>query len=152
MATITPANSTITDNVNLLLLDTGNTSIFKAGEPYITYISTTTIPGRIATIRDATGYVSTGNTILISTMSSVFFVDGTSSLSITQPYGFVTLTSRNVNSWGVLNTFAFPDPLGTSLVSNLNVLNTVTTNSLNVNSLSAGILYVNSIFGNSSTA
>jgi len=149
MATITPSNSTIIDNVNLLLLDT---SIIKPNQPYVTYISTTSIPGRIATIRDATGYVSTGANIYISTMSSVIFADGTSSLKITQPFGFVTLTSRSTNTWAVINTFAFPDPLGTANVSNVNVTTTTTTNFLNTNNISAGLLNVSSIFTNSFTA
>ena len=154
MATITPANSTITDTVNLLLLDTGNTTIFKKGQPYITYISTTTIPGRIATIRDATGYVSTGNTIILSTMKDVTFADGTSSLSITQPYGFVTITSRSTNSWAVINTFAFPDPLGTYQVCNVNVINTVSSSNLNVNTISSGTMnltYISSLKANTSS-
>ena len=139
MATISPANSTITDTVSLLLLDTSKGSNFTPGvtNNFITYISSSTVPGRIATIRDATGYVSTGNFILLSTTKNVYFADGSSTLSITQPFGFVSFSSRSTNQWSVLNTFAFPDPLGTSYVSNLNVMNSVNSSNISVNSISS---------------
>jgi hypothetical protein len=139
MATISPANSTITDTVSLLLLDTSKGSNIIPGltNNFITYISSSTVPGRIATVRDATGYVSTGNFILLSTTKNVFFADGSSTLSITQPFGFVSFSSRSTNQWSVLNTFAFPDPLGTSYVSNVNVMNSVNTSNISVNSISS---------------
>jgi hypothetical protein len=139
MATISPANSTITDTVSLILLDTSKGSNFTPGvtNNFITYISSSTVPGRIATIRDATGYVSTGNFILLSTTKNVYFADGSSTLSITQPFGFVSFSSRSTNQWSVLNTFAFPDPLGTSYVSNLNVINSVNSSNISVNSISS---------------
>jgi len=147
MATISPANSTITDTVSLLLLDTSKGSNITPGvtNNFITYISSSTVPGRIATVRDATGYVSTGNFILLSTTKNVFFADGSSTLSITQPFGFVSFSSRSTNQWSVLNTFAFPDPLGTSYVSNVNVMNSVNTSNISVNNISSGSITINSI-------
>ena len=151
MATISPANSTITDTVSLILLDTSKGSNITPGvtNNFITYISSSTVPGRIATVRDATGYVSTGNFILLSTTKNVFFADGSSTLSITQPFGFVSFSSRSTNQWSVLNTFAFPDPLGTSYVSNVNVINSVNTSNISVNSISSGSITINSIRGSS---
>ena len=151
MATISPANSTITDTVSLILLDTSKGSNITPGvtNNFITYISSSTVPGRIATVRDATGYVSTGNFILLSTTKNVFFADGSTTLSITQPFGFVSFSSRSTNQWSVLNTFAFPDPLGTSYVSNLNVMNSVNTSNISVNNISSGSISINSIIGNS---
>ena len=123
----------------MILLDTSKGSNFTPGvtNNFITYISSSTVPGRIATIRDATGYVSTGNFILLSTTKNVYFADGSSTLSITQPFGFVSFSSRSTNQWSVLNTFAFPDPLGTSYVSNLNVINSVNSSNISVNSISS---------------
>lgn len=151
MATISPANSTITDTVSLILLDTSKGSNITPGvtNNFITYISSSTVPGRIATVRDATGYVSTGNFILLSTTKNVFFADGSSTLSITQPFGFVSFSSRSTNQWSIINTFAFPDPLGTSYVSNLNVMNSVNSSNLNVNSISSGSITINSVRGSS---
>lgn len=151
MATISPANSTITDTVSLILLDTSKGSNITPGvtNNFITYISSSTVPGRIATVRDATGYVSTGNFILLSTTKNVFFADGSSTLSITQPFGFVSFSSRSTNQWSVLNTFAFPDPLGTSYVSNLNVMNSVNTSNISVNNISSGSITINSVRGSS---
>jgi len=105
---MTSAFSTITNNVNLLLVDT---SVITTNNPYVAYISSVSIPGRIATIRDSTGYLSSANQkIIISSMKDVLFNLSTSSISITQPFGFVSFISRDKNTWNVINNYAFPGP------------------------------------------
>lgn len=111
------AQSTITSNVNLLLV---NSSVITLDNPYIAYISSTTVPGRIATVRDATGLVSSpGRLIILSTLKDVLFSDGTSSITISQPFGYISLSSRDKNTWDVINTFAFPQPSPVSYVSSV---------------------------------
>jgi len=111
------AQSTITSNVNLLLV---NSSVITLNNPYIAYISSTTVPGRIATVRDATGLVSSpGRLIILSTLKDVLFSDGTSSITISQPFGYISLSSRDKNTWDVINTFAFPQPSPVSYVSSV---------------------------------
>ena len=124
------AYSTITSNVNLLLIDT---KVITKNNPYVAYVSSINIPGRIATIRDATGWLSTPNSIVVSTLKNVLFADGTSSFSITQPFGYITLSSRDPNTWNIINTFAFPQPQGVTNVSSLYVNSGIIANSLVVN-------------------
>lgn len=111
------AFSTITSNVNLLLV---NSSIISLNAPYIAYVSSTSIPGRIATVRDAVGLVSSpGCLIIVSTLKDVRFSDGTSSITISQPFGYISLSSRDKYTWDVINTFAFPMPSPVSYVSSI---------------------------------
>ena len=124
------AYSTITSNVNLLLVDT---KVITKNNPYIAYVSSVNIPGRIATIRDATGFLSTPNSIVVSTLKNVLFADGTSSFSITQPFGYITLSARDPNTWNIINTFAFPQPQGVTNVSSIYVNDGIIANSLLVN-------------------
>ena len=136
------AYSTITSNVNLLLVDT---KVITKNGPYIAYVSSVSIPGRIATIRDNTGYLSTPNSIIVSTLSNVLFSDGTSSFSITQPFGYLTISARDPNTWNIINTFAFPQPQGTTNVSTLFVNDAIVATSLRTTYVSTTNLFVNSI-------
>lgn len=161
---MTSAFSTITNNVNLLLVDT---SVITSNNPYVAYVSSVSIPGRIATIRDSTGYLSSVNQkIIISSMKDVLFNLSTSSITITQPFGFVSLISRDKNTWNVINNYAFPAPtvafvssvyvsdtayagsyfasqyvstpyVNTSNISSYNIVasNSISTNSINANSI-----------------
>jgi len=168
---MTSAFSTITNNVNLLLVDT---SVVGSNKPYVAYVSSVSIPGRIATIRDSTGYLSSANQqIIISSTKDILFNFSTSSISITQPFGFVSLISRDKNTWNVINNYAFPGPtvanvssiyvndfinaqsyfasqyvstpyVNTSNISSHNLVasNSISTNILNVNSISTNNLQV----------
>jgi len=118
--------STITSNVNLLLLDTYN--IVNSNQPYVAYVSSVTAPGKIATVRDSTGNLGTNFfKIRVSTTKDVSFTDGTNFFDITQPFGYVTMSSRDKNTWNILNAYAFPDPYGISYVSTVNVRDRLTT-------------------------
>lgn len=172
---MTSAFSTITNSVNLLLVDT---SVITSNKPYVAYVSSTSIPGRIATIRDSTGYLSSPNQqIIISSTKDVLFNSNVSSISITQPYGFVSLISRDKNTWNVINNYAFPGPtvayvssvyatdgifaqsyfaslyvstpyVNTSNISSFNLVasNSISTNSLFTNRISTNSLQVNNSF------
>ena len=106
--------STITNNVNMLLIDSSTITNFS---PYVAYISSVNVPGTIATIRDSTGLLSTpGRIIIVSTLKDVLFADGTSSIRITQPFGYITMSARDKNTWSIVNTFAFPNPEGNTNV------------------------------------
>ena len=118
--------STITSNVNLLLLDTY--TIVNSNQPYVAYVSSVTAPGKIATIRDSTGNLGTNFfKIRVSTTSGVSFTDGTNFFDITQPFGYLTMSSRDRNTWNILNAYAFPDPYGISYVSTVNIRDRLTT-------------------------
>ena len=110
--------STIMNNVNVILVDS---STITPATPYIVYISSVSIPGRVATVRDATGYLSSPNKIIVSTLKDILISPNISTFTITQAYGYITLSSRDSNTWNIVNTFAFPDPQGTANVSSLYV-------------------------------
>jgi hypothetical protein len=145
------AQSTITSNVNLLLV---NSSVITLNNPYIAYVSSITVPGRIATVRDATGLVSSpGRLIILSTLKDVLFSDGTSSITISQPFGYVSLSSRDKNTWDVINTFAFPQPSPVSYVSSVYATASINANNLisrsyvstaTINTSTLNLLQVNS--------
>ena len=166
---MTSAFSTITNNVNLLLVDT---SVITSNNPYVAYVSSVSIPGRIATIRDSTGYLSSVNQkIIISSMKDVLFNLSTSSITITQPFGFVSLISRDKNTWNVINNYAFPAPtvafvssvyvsdtayagsyfasqyVSTPYVntSNISSYNIVASNSISTNSINANTILTNNL-------
>lgn len=69
----------------------------------VVYLSSTTTPGQMVTVVDATGFVSSPQKILISTV-------GTSAppLFIQQRFGYVTLVSENNNTWTPVNCNSFP--------------------------------------------
>ena len=104
-----------------------------ANAPYIVLLSNVNSPGSLITIRDTYGAASLVNRILVSTTTGVRFLDGGGPLcnlyTINQPYGFLTVTPKTSNIWGVTNTFAFPD---SSQVANLNSINV---SSINISSV-----------------
>ena len=124
---MTTPYSTIMNNVNVVLVDS---STITPTNPYIVYISSVSVPGRVATVRDATGYLSTPNRIIVSTLKDVLISPNISTFTITQPFGYISLSSRDINTWNIINTFAFPDPQGTANVSSLHVNDGMTATNL----------------------
>jgi len=139
-----------------------NTKDLTAGQTAVVLLSSVTYPGRTVTIRDSVGYLSTPQTILVSTQKGVQFADGTTQVIITQPYGYLTVTSRDIYSWNIKNTFAFPQNqtiantlfLTTSSVTTSNIYSQLylstphlTTNSLSVTSTTSiyGPTYVSTL-------
>jgi hypothetical protein len=85
-----------------------NTRDLIAGQTAVVLLSSISYPGRTVTIRDSVGHLSSPQTIIVSTQQGVLFADGTSSIVMTQPYAFLTVTSRDASSWNLKNSFAFP--------------------------------------------
>jgi hypothetical protein len=116
--------------------------------PYIVYFPYLSTIGRIITIRDNDGYASTGNSVILSTVSGVSFDNNISSLLINQPYGFITVSSQPNGFYSVLNTFAFPTGSESAYVYNLNTnnlgLRDSSTNIIENVKISTGLLYYGS--------
>lgn len=110
-----------------------NTRDLTANQSAVVLLSSIQQPGRTVTVRDSVGFLSTSQSIVISTMSNVTFADGTSSVRITQPFGFLTVTSRDSSSWNLTNTYGFPTY---QTLANVNALTTssITTRDLFVQS------------------
>ena len=86
-------------------------------------------PGHTVTVRDSVGYLSSPNQIVVSTMAGIRFADGTSSVKFQNPFGYLTMTSRDATTWNLVNSFGFPQNRSVASVSSLTT-STVTTTSL----------------------
>jgi hypothetical protein len=80
------------------------------------------------TIRDSVGFLSSPQTIIVSTQQGVLFADGTSSITLTQPYAYLTVTSRDATSWNLKNSFGFPQNLTVANAAALTTSSIVTSN------------------------
>ena len=106
-----------------------NTRDLTAGQSAVVLLSSISYPGRTVTVRDSVGFLSSPQTIVISTLGGVKFADGTNSVVITQPYGFLTVTSRDPYSWNLKNSFGFPLDQTVANVSSLTT-SSITTGSI----------------------
>ena len=104
----------------------------------IVLLSSVNTPGTLVTIRDIAGGISykhrkdadgnimydsfnnviqdpTNNIVTISTMKDIYFIHKdlsdkpVSSILLSQPYGFITVSPKTPTLWAVINTQAFPD-------------------------------------------
>jgi hypothetical protein len=85
-----------------------NTKDLTAGQAAVVLLSSVSYPGRTVTIRDSIGYLSSPQMIVVSTQHGVQFADGSSRVFITQPYGYLTVTTRDPYSWDLKNSYGFP--------------------------------------------
>lgn len=121
----------VTQSTSIVQVDTSQVTF---GSPAVVLLSTLNAPGVLVTIRDIAGAASTNRGVVVSTTQGVHFLDGPSCniYSITQPYGFLTVTPKTSSIWAVTNTFAFPE--GSSAA--------------NVNQFTANFATVSSLFAN----
>lgn len=90
----------------------------------VVLLSSMQYPGHIVTIRDITGSNSIAETpIIISTISSLKFYDGTSSILLNTPNGFLSLSSRDRSTWQLLNSVGFLTTLSTGFLETLTTQN-----------------------------
>jgi hypothetical protein len=120
----------VNGDVSLVLVDT---KALTAAQSAVVLLSSVRDPGRSVTIRDSLGYLSSPQTILLSTTTGVLFADGTSSTQIYNPFGYITVTSRDPTSWNITNSFGFP---AYETIANTLAL---TTSSLLTNTLTAAV-------------
>ena len=110
----------VTASTTLVQVDTST-----ALGPYVILLSNLNRPGAIITVRDSTGQASLSNPVIISTVSSIKFLNGGGPsgnlYNINQPYGFITVTPKTSSIWGVVNTYAFPDGSQTANLFQVNV-------------------------------
>ena len=87
-----------------------DSSGLQNGQTQIIYVSSTTIPGQLVTVIDATGFLSSPQSILISTTGAASFQDGSRSTILHHGFSYLTLVSQNQNVWAPVNITAFPEP------------------------------------------
>lgn len=115
----------VNGDTSLILI---NTRDLTANQSAVVILSSIGYPGRTVTIRDSVGFLSTPQTIIVSTQRGVQFSDGTSSVVMTQPFSYLTVTSRDPTSWNFKNSFGFPQNLTIANAASLNVSSIVTSN------------------------
>jgi hypothetical protein len=134
---------TITASTSVILVDT---SILTAGASAIVLLSSQSPPGRNVTVRDSLGYLSSPQSIIVSTTNGVSFADGTSSIKISQRFATLSFSSRDASTWNIINTFGFPLY---DTVANVNSLTASTLNGdtlIAKNSISTSQLIGNSLY------
>lgn len=115
----------VNGDTSLVLVDT--TSL-TSNQSAVVLLSSINYPGRTVTIRDSMGYLSTPQKIVVSTQQGVLFADGTSSIVMTQPYSYLTVTSSDATSWNLKNSFGFPQNQTIANAAALSVSSVVTSN------------------------
>lgn len=86
----------------------------------IVYLSSIRYPGHLVGIRDTTGSpLLTTQPIIVSTVEGIKFYDGTTSTLITQPFGSLTVASKDPTTWQILNSVGFFTTLSNAYVSSL---------------------------------
>lgn len=107
---------TVTASTSVVLISTitaPNSIVLLGSVPY---------SGHIVGIRDTTGSSAITNyPVIVSTMSSLSFYDGTSSFLMNTPNAFVSLSSRGPTSWQVLNSVGFLNTLSNGFLQGLTV-------------------------------
>ena len=115
----------VNGDTSLILI---NTMDLTANQSAVVILSSISYPGRTVTIRDSVGYLSSPQTIIVSTQKGVLFADGTSSITLTQPYTYLTVTSRDATSWNLKNSFGFPQNLTIANAASLTTSSITTSN------------------------
>ena len=139
-----------------------------SGQSAIVYLSTTSDIGQLTTVFDVDGFLSSPQSILISTTPGVSLVsNGISTIKIQQRFGYMTLRSEASNRWNIVDENAFRDPsqdytrkgiqfstIQTSnmtIGSNVSTTTACTTTFLAQNATSLGPLFVSSVGSTRST-
>ena len=123
--------TTVSASTSLILVTTSNNT-----GPYTVNFPNISTTGRIITVRDNDGFASTSNAIVLQPISGATFQGVSGTLTINQPFGFITLNSQANGVYGILNTFAFPAGSATANVSNV-VASNVTANTFQASTLIA---------------
>jgi len=129
-----------------------NTRVLTANQSAVVILSTINYPGRTVTIRDSIGFLSSPQTIVVSTQQGVTFADGTSSILITQPYSFLTVTSRDATSWSLKNSFGFPQNQTIANAASLTTSSIVASNVFAQNFVSTPYMNLQTLLATSSSA
>ena len=88
----------VNSNTSVILINSRLTSNYT---DEVVLLNSTIVPGRIVTVRDTAGALSTTKRIVVSTMLGVNFFDSNypSTIIINQPYSFLTTLNQTTNSW-----------------------------------------------------
>jgi hypothetical protein len=133
----------VDSNTSVVLL---NTQTLTDNQDIVVLLSTSTLPGRIVSVRDTTGNMTPIRRIVISTMigTQYFNTNYPSSVVINQPFGFITVTNRDPYTWVLQNTFAFPAEQSVADVQGVNANYILTSTMTSSNWINTNTLYATS--------
>lgn len=89
------------------------TNRLSTGEYALVYLPSSANIGQLITIRDTFGYLSSPQSIIVSTTAGASITGGISSLKIQQGYGYMTLRSESTGAWTIVDQNAFSSPTQT---------------------------------------
>lgn len=126
----------------------------RGGANTIIYLSTTTNIGQLVTVRDMDGFLSTPQTITVSTtggatLSGATLSGATPPLTLQQGFGYVTLRSTGPAAWTVVDTSPFPDPAADYDVRGVSYSSMAVTGFVN---LTSGLLTTGPVTASTATA
>jgi len=122
-----------------------DSSGLQNGDTRIVYISTTTIPGQLVTITDATGFLSSPQAIVLSTTGGAAFSDGSYSTLLQQRFSYLTIVSQDQQNWSVVSESPFQDPSQDALYKILDATSVVSPILKSQGLISSGTAVVRSI-------
>lgn len=88
-----------------------NTQTLESGNSVIVYVSTTTELGQVVTIRDIDGFISSPQSIIVSTVNCSITARP-SQIILEQRFAYITLKSVSTDVWTVINESMFSEDLG----------------------------------------
>lgn len=139
----------VSTNTSLVLLDTENIS---TNSTLVVLLSSVSIPGRIATIRDSTGFLTSNRTITVSTTRGINFIDGTNTVTLAAPYSFVTFANTDPYTWVLQNTFGFPTEGSAANLLGLTARYLYTSSAQVTATISSANMYVSTVTVGTTTA
>jgi len=131
----------VTESTSIIQVDTSG---LQNGNYTTVYLSTTTIPGQLVTVMDATGFLSSPQSILLRAVGGATFSNVGTSILLTQRYSYITLVSEGTNIWAPVNQAPFQNPSSLVICKALDAVN-VTTQALAADLISTASLSLQSI-------
>jgi hypothetical protein len=108
-----------------------NTRTLQGGSTALVYVSTTSEIGQVITIRDVDGFISSPQSILISTVGCSITARP-SSIRLQQGFAYVTLKSISPDTWTIINESMFSEDLGDYTVKGLTTASTTVISTVNL--------------------
>jgi len=113
--------------------------------PIVVQLASLKTIGALTTVRDIGGDVSNTKPIILSTVSGIFFNDGTSSFSLRTPYETVTFQPKTQTTYELLNTFGFPLMLSNTYASSMHASVIIANSSINAYKNIQNIAFVSTL-------
>ena len=113
--------------------------------PIVVQLASLKTIGALTTVRDIGGDISNSKPIILSTVSGISFIDGTSSFNLRTPYQTATFQPKTQTTYELLNTFGFPHMLTDTYASSFHATLIIANSSINAYKGIQNLAYVSTI-------